>query len=250
MAKWINKNTGQIVDTAEGDWGIDAQPDASLGWEPYTDPNAFGSFADPSAALGGLQGLAGDAAAYRSPGEDWARLSAAMGPFWQQRAPMSDLASRMRGRYFLGAPYLEQTTPGNISFADYLTGFTGQQPRTMADLATLRERARLAGLAGVTTAGAYESGAATPEEFAIRGRYGGMFGPDADRQAENQLEIAQLLALQKGGPGGGVYRGQLGNAIRRAMERVQRYQSAVTGKPGGFLDWYMGRYHPAATAAE
>lgn len=213
---------------------------------PFTD---WGSYASPQAAAAGLQGLAGDVAAYRTPAQHWANLRAGMDPFWERRAPMADFAQRMMGRYYLGSPYLETAQQPNVSFADYLTGFAGQTPaRTMADLETLRERARMAGLAGVTPAGAYEAGATTPEDFAIRGRYGEWFGPEAQQQAQNQLAVAQTLALQKAG--GGTYRGRMADAIRSALGRIQQRQVASGAPSGGFLNWYMNRYHPAANTAE
>ena len=87
----------------------------------------------------------------------------------------------------------------------------------------------------------------TPEEFAIRGRYGEWFGPEAQQQAQNQLAVAQTLALQKAG--GGTYRGRMANAIRSALGRVQQRQVASGAPSGGFLNWYMNRYHPAANTA-
>ena len=220
--------------------------------ETWTNPNTglpFGSYASTGEALEGLRGLAGDIGAFRTPSEDWARLRAGMRPFWEERAPMSDLAGRMMGRYYLGSPYLETAQQPNISFADYLTGFAGPTPaRTMADLETLRERARRAGLAGITPQGIYEAGAATPEEFAIRGRYGSLFGPAAEQQAANQLAVAQTLALQKAG--GGAYRGRMADAIRNAMQRTQRHQAALGQPRGSFLDWYMGRYHPESATGQ
>ena len=216
----------------------------------------FGTWADPVEAATGLQGLAGDAAAFRTPAEDWARLQTGMSPFWQQRAPMQDLATRMLGRYYLGAPYLATAASPNPTFADFLSGYsdtTGETGR--ANLATLRERAKDAAEAStfVGGPGAYVAAATTPNELARRAVYASLFGQDAENQAANQLAVAQTLAMQRVNPETGVagtYRGRMGDAIRRALQGVQRYRTAQGAPRESFLDWYLTRYHSPEEPAQ
>jgi len=243
MAFYTNAQ-GQVVQAPEG-WS--APPGET--WTSYTAPGFvtdFGSFSDPEAAAAGMQGMAGDARAMRTPAEDWARLQTGMRPFWQERAPMQDLASRMLGRYYLGAPYASTAQNPSPSFADFMTRYAGAGAPAMADLETLRERAREAALAGtyVGGVGAYAAAAETPEQLARRGVYGSLFGQGAENQSANQLAVAQMLAMQRAG--GGTYRGRMADAIRRGMERVQQHRVGQGAPRESFLDWYLGRYHPEA----
>ena len=243
MAFYTNAQ-GQVVQAPEG-WI--APPGET--WTSYTAPGFvtdFGSFSDPEAAAAGMQGMAGDARAMRTPAEDWARLQTGMRPFWQERAPMQDLASRMLGRYYLGAPYASTAQNPSPSFADFMTRYAGAGAPAMADLETLRERAREAALAGtyVGGVGAYAAAAETPEQLARRGVYGSLFGQGAENQSANQLAVAQTLAMQRAG--GGTYRGRMADAIRRGMERVQQHRVGQGAPRESFLDWYLGRYHPEA----
>ena len=53
------------------------------------------------------------------------------------------------------------------------------------------------------------------------------------------MAVANLLALQR--QGGGVYQGQMADAIRNAMYRLAE-QRVNVGKPREtFLDWYLGQ---------
>ena len=208
----------------------------------------FGS--TPEAATAFQNFAAGDAAAFRTPAEDWARLQTGMRPFWQERAPMQDLATRMLGRYYLGAPYASTAARPSPTFADYLSQYSGSATApAMANLETLRDRAREAAQASTFVGGpdAYVAAAQDPEQFARRGVYASLFGQDAENQAANQLAVAQTLAMQR--EGGGTYRGRMADAIRRGMERVQQYRVGQGAPRESFLDWYLGRYHPASTAA-
>ena len=208
----------------------------------------FGS--TPEAATAFQNFAACDAAAFRTPAEDWARLQTGMRPFWQERAPMQDLATRMLGRYYLGAPYASTAARPSPTFADYLSQYSGSATApAMANLETLRDRAREAAQASTFVGGpdAYVAAAQDPEQFARRGVYASLFGQDAENQAANQLAVAQTLAMQR--EGGGTYRGRMADAIRNAMQGVQRYRTAQGAPRESFLDWYLGRYHPASTAA-
>ena len=222
-------------------------------------PETFGSENwgyTPETAVEAFQPFAGGIDAFRSPAEDWARLQTGMRPFWQQRAPMQDFATRMMGRYYLGAPYEATADRPNPTFADYLSKYATPQPvysygyspgPTMADLETLRERAREAAQASTFVGGpaAYVAASQDPREFARRSSYASLFGQDAENQAANQLAVAQMLAVQQ--EGGDPYRGTMANAIRNSLQRIQQHRGAQGAPRESFLDWYLGRYHPTAT---
>jgi len=220
-------------------------------------PTTFGSYSSPQQAAEAFRPFAGDIDAFRSPAEDWARLQTGMSPFWQERAPMQDLATRMLGRYYLGAPYESTAARPNPTFADYLSKYAspqpvynwGYNPTAMASLDELRRRAREAAQASTFVGGpdAYVAAATTPEDFARRGVYASLFGQDAENQAANQLAVAQTLAMQR--EGGGTYRGRMGDAIRKALQGIQRHRAAQGAPRESFLDWYLGRYHPTAKQA-
>ena len=198
-----------------------------------------------------------DIAAFRTPAEDWARLQTGMRPFWQQRAPMQDLGSRMLGRYYLGAPYEVTAEQSNPTFADFLTryGSTATGTPAMQTLEKLRERARLASQASVYPggSGAYIAAAAPgdEEDFRRRSVYASLFGSDAENQAANQMAVAQMLAMQRTDPTTGAaldpYKGRMGDAIRRALQGVQQYRATQGAPRESFLDWYLQRFHPAST---
>ena len=222
---------------------------------------AYGSQPTAQAAAANFLNFAGgdNIAAFRTPAEDWARLQTGMRPFWQERAPMQDLGSRMLGRYYLGAPYEVTAEQPNPTFADFLTRYstpgTDALPQpAMQNLATLRDRARLAAQASMYPggSGAYLA-AATPEDFAQRSVYASLFGSDAENQAANQMAVAQMLAMQRVHPTTGAaldpYRGRMGDAIRRALQGVQQYRATQGAPRESFLDWYLQRFHPAATTA-
>ena len=232
---------------------------------PYTTneemlAQGYGSQPTAQAAAANFLNFAGgdNIAAFRTPAEDWARLQTGMRPFWQERAPMQDLGSRMLGRYYLGAPYEVTAARPNPTFADFLTRYStpddaGVRP-AMANLETLRDRARLAAEASMYPggSGAYLA-AATPEDFARRSVYASLFGSDAENQAANQMAVAQMLAMQRVDPTtgaqAGTYRGRMGDAIRRALQGVQQYRATQGAPRESFLDWYLQRFHPASTTA-
>jgi len=234
----------------------------------YTDPWAapatfgldeFGSpvFGSTEEAATAFQPFAGDAAAFRSPAEDWARLQTGMSPFWQQRAPMQDMATRMMGRYYLGAPYAATEARPSPTFADYLSQYAGGSATApaMANLETLRQRAREAAQASTFVGGpaAYVAASQDPTQFARRSSYASLFGQDAENQAANQLAVAQMMAMQRVDPetggAGGTYRGTMASVIRNALQRIQQHRGAQGAPRETFLSWYLDKYHPKAAEA-
>ena len=169
---------------------------------------------------------------------------------------MQDLATRMLGRYYLGAPYASTAARPSPTFADYLSQYSGSATAPdMATLEELRERAREAAMAStfVGGPGAYVAAAQDPTQLARRGVYASLFGQDAENQAANQLAVAQTLAMQRvdpetGAPGG-TYRGRMATAIRNALQRVQQHRTAQGAPRESFLQWYLGEYHPKAVEA-
>ena len=223
-------------------------------------PEGGDYFSSVERAADAFRPFAGDIAAFRSPAEDWARLQTGMRPFWQDRAPMQDLATRMMGRYYLGAPYISTEARPSPTFADYLSQYASPQPvfsygytptdrPGMASLEELRSRAREAAQAGtfVGGPGAYVAASQDPTQFARRSVYASLFGQDAENQAANQLAVAQMLAMQR--EGGGTYRGRMANAIRNAMQRVQQHRGSQGAPRESFLQWYLDQYHPESTKA-
>jgi len=213
----------------------------------------FGSTEEAATAF---QPFAGDAAAFRSPAEDWARLQTGMSPFWQQRAPMQDMATRMMGRYYLGAPYAATAARPSPTFADYLSQYSGSATAPdMATLETLRQRAREAAQASTFVGGpaAYVAASQDPTQFARRSAYASLFGQDAENQAANQLAVAQMMAMQRVDPEtgaqAGTYRGTMANAIRNALQRIQQHRGAQGAPRETFLSWYLDKYHPEAAMA-
>ena len=225
-------------------------------------PETFGSENwgyTPETAAAAFRPFAGGIDAFRSPAEDWARLQTGMRPFWQERAPMQDLGSRMLGRYYLGAPYEVSAEQPNPTFADFLTRYSTPGTDTLAqpamqNLETLRDRARLAAQASTYPggSGAYIA-AASPEDFAQRSVYASLFGSDAENQQANQMAVAQMLAMQRVDPTtgaqAGTYRGRMGDAIRRALQGVQQYRATQGAPRESFLDWYLQRFHPETATA-
>ena len=225
----------------------------------------FGTVPDRPAALGTLED-------YRTPGEDWARFMSQAQPFWSTRAPMADIGQRLRARYLLAAPEMLEgdVTP---SFGQYLSDFPGRYgetpefaaygaaappisaegvvrgtPRTPAEeLAELRRRAGEAAEAATTAPGAYMSGAIPEtEEFRRRAWLSQQFGADAGAQAamENQMRVANLLALQRGGTRD-PYRGRMADAIRNAMGNLYQQRLNVGAPRENFLNWYLKQTDPA-----
>ena len=239
-------------------WGISS---------PLTDPvtgmpSGFGTVPDRPAALGTLED-------YRTPGEDWSRFMSQAQPFWSTRAPMADIGQRLRARYLLAAPGMAEQAGVSPSFGQFLSDYpgrfrdtptfeaygagapiaTGGAPRTPAEeLAELRLRAGQAAEAATTAPGAYMAGTSEtidPVEFRRRAWLSQQFGADAGAQAamENQMRVANLLALQR--QGGGAYRGRMADAIRNAMSNLYQQRLNVGAPRENFLQWYLDQTAPA-----
>ena len=238
MTTYLNPNTGK-VETLDS-WSA----------SPTFGEDATGASYFPSteAAAQAIQPFAGSIDPFRTPAEHWATLQTGMNPFWQERAPMQDLATRMMGRYYLGAPYEAKEDRPNPTFADYLSKYAGggATAPAMANLEELRRRAREAAQAATFVGGpaAYVAASQDPAEFARRSSYASLFGQDAENQSANQLAVAQMLAMQQAG--GDPYRGRMANAIRTALQGVQQRRTALGAPRESFLDWYLGKYHPTA----
>jgi hypothetical protein len=210
-----------------------------------------------------------DLAAYRTPGEDWARLSAQFSPFWQVRAPLADREAELRSRYQISAPYMQG--PGGMGggYAAFLGGEAdrraamdapgdlsqagGQYAVTMEEL---RRRAREAALVAATpTASLFQGEGGVDldpesEAFNRRAWLASQFRGGTDfagaEAAQNQLNLATMLAMQRpqGGAGGGLgtaYRGQMGRAIRNAMAQIYQTRQLGGAPREGFLDWYLAQ---------
>ena len=62
---------------------------------------------------------------------------------------------------------------------------------------------------------------------------------NAQRAQQNQLAVANMLALQR--RGGGQTTGMMASAIRNAMARLQQQRANVGDPSGSFLNWYLGQ---------
>ena len=198
---------------------------------------------------------------YRTPQEHWASYISGQQPFWSTRAPMADVGSNLMARYTLGAPYMAQAgvpTSFGRFIQDYpgsVRGQAGAAPDYSAfapraggtGFEELRNRAMQAARAATQPTGQYldpeRAGLdlRTPEglaEWNKRAWYVSQFGPEAEGATANQRAVANLFALQR--PGGGMYRGQMANAIRNAMERLQQQRIDIGDPRETFLSWFLG----------
>ena len=229
-------------------WGIDDPTNLPAGSaaQPF---EGFSDVPTRPTALGTLDD-------YRTPREDWERFMSQAQPFWSTRSPMADIGQRMRARYLLAAPgMLEQdVTP---SFGQFISDFPGRfgggvrygaaagrapggPPITTAEeIAELRSRASEAARAATTAAGAYMAGA-QPEtpEFRRRAWLQQQFGGEGG--TENQMAVANLLALQRAGTRD-PYRGRMADAIRNAMGNLYQQRLNVGAPRENFLKWYLAQ---------
>ena len=232
------------------------------GWNigsPTADAFAgFGNVPARPEALGTLED-------YRTPGEDLARFMSQAQPFWTTRAPMADIGQRLRARYLLAAPGMAEQGGISPSFGQFLSDYPsrfGADPTFAAygagtggtagqEIAELRRRAGEAARAATTAPAAYMGGA-DPEtaEFRRRAWLASQFGADAGAQTamENQMRVANLLALQR--QGGGAYRGQMADAIRGAMGNLYQQRLNVGAPRENFLSWYLQRTDPTYATQE
>jgi hypothetical protein len=202
--------------------------------------------------------------AYRTPAEDWRRLTSQAQPFWTTRAPMEDLGARLRARYSLAAPAMARFG-ANPTFAQFLQDYPsttsgGTMPAyragappydpeaaaydpTIQASRSLAARAAEAGTAAVSPTGAYLAGATpgTPE-WNRRAWLASQFAGSEQAQSENRLRVANLLALQR--PEGGAYTGQMASAIRNAMSNLYQQRINQGAARESFLDWYVRQARP------
>jgi hypothetical protein len=193
---------------------------------------------------------------YRTPGEDWQRFTSNQNPFWSTRAPMQDIGSNLQARYLLGAP--DMTAAGRSpTFANFLADykenaypsrrFASDSPDYRAQTYDdIRNRAQQAATASVMAPGAYLSGAAPgTADWDRRAWLSQQFGSDAANAQQNQLAVANLLALQNRGKlateGPEIYRGQMANAVRNSMERLQQHRTNQGAPRESFLQWYLNQ---------
>ena len=215
-------------------WGVPSQ--TGIGDLP-TRPEAMGTLGD-----------------YYRPEDDWARFYSQLQPFWSTRAPMQDIGQNLRAQYLLDKTGM----PAEQTFAQYLAdapSMFGPDPQYLpyqaASLQELRQRAGQAAEAAVTPGQRYiaqtrAGEAVTPEspEFYRRAWLSQQFGDEAgnELQAQNQMRVANLLALQGGG--NRTYRGRTANAIRSAMSNLYQHRLNVGAPRESFLDWYLQQTDP------
>jgi len=193
--------------------------------------------------------------------------------FWGMRSPLMQ-------QYYLHQPTMTTLGQEYGSFADYMrdigTG-TYSPPTATEWVAQATDAATMAGLTSgqffeyVNPEVRMEDAAAvnymSPEDWETY-QAGDVYGalqitPDAKKRIDalteaqrymyrqtygtgteaeaNQLALAGLLARQRSS--GGIYGGQYGSALQRAMGELQgQYQARSPG--GNFLDWYLARTGP------
>ena len=245
----------------------------ATGFEDWADWGVGGDWTDPFERPATLPGIE----AYRTPEEDWERLTSQAQPFWSTRAPLEDIGRRLQARYLLAAPRMAEQPGVTPSFGQFLQDYPGGAQYGAAktglwryptdahaafygpsELAELRFRAGEAAQAAAMAPAAYMGGA-TPEteEFRRRAWLSQQFGPDAERAAENQMRVANLLALQRGGitteggvpQAGGQHQGQMATAIRNAMANLYQQRLNLGAPRENFLNWYLSQTDPVRKAA-
>ena len=197
-----------------------------IGGAPWGGPvQAPQTAADVAASL-----IPGDIAGYRTPSMDWADLMRNVGQTWGQRVPLRDLQGQLESRYQLGGP-----TGG---FSEFLGGYNP------LDVAALRARATEAQRVGGMSRDEYGAylqtlgGEQTPEGLkAVSLR--GFFNPLAEGGEQNQINAANLLALQRAG--GGQWQGRMAQNIQNAMQAMYNQRFGQGYGAGTFLDWYLSQ---------
>ena len=203
-----------------------------------------------------------DAFAYQTPEDEFRRFASQQPDFFQRQVGLGDWDRRMRARYMLGAPQMAQTSGTDPSYFDYLTSRSAAEPPAMQTYQGLLGQAQKAAYAGVTAPGTYLTEQAGEDpfgqaEFNRRAWLSSQFAGEG--AAANQIAVANLLALQRGrgataGGPRGAYSGQMGQAIRQAMNTLYQQRLNVGAPKESFLDWYLsasgqGAKTPAAEAA-
>ena len=183
--------------------------------------------------------IPGDLAGYRTPDMDWQNLMRNVGRTWSSRVPLQDLRSQLETRY-----QLEQT-PGQ-TFSGFLgsklpAGGGGYASRMYLSPEALRDRAAEAVRFGGMSEdefGAYQMQVVPEsEEWLRRASLRDYFDPASQTGRANQMGVANLLALQRGG--GGQYQGRMAGAIQDAIQAMAASRFGQGYDPGSFLNWYL-----------
>ena len=183
--------------------------------------------------------------AYDTPEDDFRRFSSQQPDFFQRQVGLGDLDRRMQARYMLDAPEIANTG-ANPSYYQYLQDYRGGDYRgSMGSYRDLVGLAQGAAAAGRTAPGVYMT-AGNMKDAADRNRRAWLSSQFAgENAASNQIAVANLLALQRnrgasGTPGPrGAYTGQMGQAIRQAMNTLYQNQLNAGQPKESFLDWYL-----------
>ena len=199
--------------------------------------NTFASYAEPSPAFVPPE------SDFYSPGEDWARFTAGMDPFWERRAPLDRTAENLRARYLMSAPYMGEAAPVEPTFARFLGGYQGAMGGVNPGQAyatqpgELRNRAQEAAEAAAMNTNLYMAQAANDADLRRRAWLSSQFGQESPNRVGNQLAVANLLAQQR--PGGTSYSGRTAGAIQSTVQRMYQKRLNRGGSKGGFLDWFL-----------
>ena len=161
------------------------------------------------------------------------------------RSAFYGMQNPLMQQYYLQQPLM----PDYGGFGDFMSGgYAGQQDvRGMAEQAAAMARMPQAQFSQYFNPQTdYAGPALTPEMRTTLGTmtpeqqimYRDIYGT-GENAATNQLQLANLMALQRQG-GGGFYGGGLGRAITSSLGELAQQQQARD--PGGnFLDWYLKR---------
>lgn len=220
----------------------------------------FGSADYTPSWSAGRPSFLGPAEEFRTPGQEWQAFMSTQAPFWQTRAPLEDVGARLRARYLLAAPQMAQTPDTPVSFSEYLRGYQQMGAEDMTPdyyagtTAGLRQRAEQAREASMMDPGLYAGkfDLGTPE-WDRAAWMAQQFNPISNERyaSQNQLSIANMLALQRPSDiGGGQTTGMMASAVRNAMARLQQQRLNTGAAQGSFLDWYMKKTAPPETTVE
>ena len=190
--------------------------------------------------------------AFDDPAADFRRFASQQPQFFQRQRGLSDWNQRMQARYLLDAPYMSTGSGNDPSYFDYLTQSTspstpapgtsfGFNPST-ANYEALVMQAREAARAGTTAPGVYldEANLGNQADFNRRAWLSSQFA--GENAAANQMAVAKLLALQRNRGAtepAQAYSGQMGQAIRGAMNTLYQNRLNQGAPKESFLDWYL-----------
>ena len=188
--------------------------------------------------------------AYDTPEDEFRRFRSQQPDFFQRQVGLGDWDRRMQARYMLDAPEIANTG-ANPSYYQYLNQYRGGPDvaplyrGSMGSYQDLVGLAQGAAAAGRTAPGAYMAAGdlTDPDEMNRRAWLSSQFA--GEEAAANQMAVANLLALQRNrgaaaGTPRGAYTGQMGQAIRQAMNTLYQQRLNVGAPKETFLDWYLG----------